>query len=153
MACNKYKNCHYKSAVQFYSNNVQPFLTTNIITNPVALDIGSKVTDTGMSIDEGTNSLTIENTGLYRFSANATILGAVAGDAYVAMTLDGVVMPETLKRVSLTTADYTNVSLETVRQLSTCCGISNHIIGYIVYSDATASGSVTALSGNAIKLA
>lgn len=154
MACSKYKNCHYKSAVQFYNTATQPILATNISTNPVTVELGSKVTDTGVSLDFETNSIEVLTSGLYRFSADVDFSGGTIGEITVAMTLNGSILPETITTQTIsTTGTASTLNIETVRQLSTCGLVSNYILGIIAYSDGTAIGSISKISGNAVKLA
>ena len=154
MACDRYKNRNYKSAMQFFNTADQDILATNTVTNPVVVDLGGTVTDTGCAFDFNARRVQVNTSGLYRFSANVNIAGITAGLVTVAMTLDGVVLPETLKTVNIGVAGTErDLQIETIRRLSTCCNIEDHNIGIIVYSDGTAVGTVDNVSGNALKLA
>lgn len=154
MSCRNYKNRNYKSAVQFSNTVDQDILATNTVTNPVYAELGDAVTDTGIAFDLLTRSVRVNANGLYRFSANVNIVGGTAGLVTLAMTLDGVPMPETIKTVDIGAATTeVVVPLETVRSLSTCCALSERLIGIVTYSDGTAVGTIDNVSGNAIKLA
>lgn len=154
MACNNYKNRNYKSALQFYNTTDQDILATNTVTNPVYVELGDAITDTGIAFDLLTRSVRVNANGLYRFSANINIVGGTGGLVTVVMTLDDTPMPETRKTVNIGAATTeVEVSMETVRRLATCCALSEHTIGVIAYSDGTAVGAIDSVSGNAIKLA
>jgi hypothetical protein len=154
MACNNYKNRNYKSALQFFNSTDQDILATNTVTNPVSVELGDEVTDTGIAFDLLTRSIRVNANGLYRFSAIVNIVGGTAGLVTVAMTLDGNTLPETAKTVDIGGATTeVAVPLETVRRLSTCCALSEHNIGIVAYSDGTAVGAIDSVSGNAVKLA
>ena len=58
---NRYKTTHYKSSVQFYGNTPQEILATTLITNPLTLALGNRVTDTGCAIDFCANDISIES--------------------------------------------------------------------------------------------
>lgn len=154
MACNNYKNRNYKSAVQFLNTIDQDITATDIVTNPVYIELGDAITDTGIAFDLLTRSIRVNANGLYRFSAILNIVGGTAGFVTVAMTLDGIPLQETIKTVDIGAATTEiAVPLETVRRLNTCSALSEHLIGIVVYSDGTAVGTVDNVSGNAIKLA
>lgn len=150
---NRYKTTHYKSSVQFYGTTPQDILATTLITNPLTLALGNRVTDTGCAIDFRTNDISIESNGLYRASADVEVVGTTAGDVTFALTLNGEILPETLRTVTLVAGASQIVPLETVRNLNTCCQFTSRNIGIIAFSDGTGVGTVTRLSGNVIKLA
>ncbi len=150
---NRYKTKNYKSAVQFYNSTSQPIVTTDILTSPVILSLGTRVTDTGIAIDFDNNGLDIEASGLYRVSANLDILGVTAGNVTFAMTLNGQILPETLRTVTAVAGISEIVPLETVRTINICCGTSDFNFSIIAFSDGTGEATVEQLSGNAIKLA
>lgn len=150
---NNYKNCHYKSAIQFQSTALQNILATTLVTNPLALTFGDKVTDTGVAIELGNTSAEIETSGLYRISANIGFDGVTAGVITFAFTLNGQVMPETIRTIDAVAGVAEVIPIETIRALHTCCGIEDYTIGVIAYSDGTGVGNVVRLSGNVVKLA
>lgn len=154
MSCKDYKNRNYKSAIQFYNDTDQDITAANIVTNPVTVQLGDVVTDTGIAFDIGTRTIRVNANGLYRFSAILNIVGGTAGIVNVAMTLDGIPMPETIKRVDIDTATTERiVPLETIRRIMTCCSVEQHNIGIVAWSDGTAVGAIDTVSGNALKLA
>ena len=150
MACN---NRNYKSAVQFYDSTQQPILATNLVANPVVFDFGTKVTDTGCAIDLDGNTIEIDASGLYRISADINVVGVTAGNLTFAMTLDGNILPETIRTQTMIAGNTMTVPIETIRRVSTCAAFDRHNFGIIAYSDATGAGTVTRISGNAVKLA
>ena len=132
---NRYKTTHYKSSVQFYGTTPQEILATTLITNPLTLALGNRVTDTGCAIDFGANDISIESNGLYRASADVEVVGTTAGDVTFALTLNGEILPETLRTVTLVAGASQIVPLETVRNLNTCCQFASRNIGIIAFSD------------------
>lgn len=147
------RNRNLRSAIQFYNASAQPIAATNLISNPLQFALGNKVTDTGSAIELDAFGIDIESSGLYRISADIDVAGIAAGDITFALTLDGQIMPETIRVITMV-ANITKVfSIETIRSLGVCCSITDHNISVIAYSDGTATGTVTRLSGNAIKLA
>lgn len=154
MSCNKNKNRNYKSALQFYNSISQEIAATNILTNPLVLDLGLSTTDTGCAFDFNSRNINVNVGGLFRFSSDVSIETTAAGNLTIAMTLDGNVIPETVKTVTVTaTTTASVIHLETIKSLKTCCGVENHNIGIVVISDGTVVGNVVDVSGNALKLA
>lgn len=97
---NRYKNAHYKSAVQFYNSTDQEILATNTLTNPVIFSLGGRVTDSGVAIDFSNSDVGIEASGLYRISFNIDVLGDTAGDITFAIAENGIILPETISTIS-----------------------------------------------------
>lgn len=154
MACKNYKNRNYKSAIQFLNTTDQDILATNTVLNPVLVELGDEILDTGIAFDLMTRGIRVNANGLYRFSANVNIVGGTAGLVTVALTLDGNPLQDTVKTVDIGGATTeVDVSIETLRRLSTCCALTEHTIGVIAYSDGTAVGTIDNVSGNAVKLA
>lgn len=154
MACNKYKNKNYKSAVEFYNTVTQTLATTNTATNPLTLNlVSSTVTNTGVAIDLEPSAIDIECSGLYRVYADIEFTSTAAGIITMALTLDGVVLPETIKVRTVGTTGSIFVATETIRRVQTCCALEQHRFGVVVYSDGAATGTIDRVSGNAVKLA
>lgn len=155
MACNnRYKNKNYKSAVEFYNTPAQALATTNTIANPLIVNlVGNVVTDTGIAIDLEPNAIDIECTGLYRVYADIEFTSTAGGIITMALTLNGEILPETIKIRTVGATGTIFIPTETVRRVHTCCALENYKFGVIVYSDGTATGTVDRVSGNAIKLA
>lgn len=149
---NRYKNSHYKSAVQFYNSTDQEILATNIATNPVIFGLGSRVTDTGISIDFNSFDIGIESSGLYRISANLDVLGVTAGDVTFAIADNGIILPDTISTITAVADISELISLETIREFNVCCN-SDHNLSIVAFSDGTGVATVERLSGNAVKLA
>ena len=151
MACNKYKNRNYKSALQYFNTTAQAVAATDLAVNPVIIDLGATVTDTGAAFDFKGRSFDVCYSGLYAFETDITIDGTAAGDVTFAIVLDGVVLPETVRTITQVADVEKVVHLSTVRQLKTCCSISEHNVYLIAYSDGTGTGTIVQVSGNAIK--
>jgi len=150
---NRYKTKCYKSAVQFFNTTDQEILATNIVTNPVTLALGSRVTDTGIALDFNAFDVDVEASGLYRFSVSLDTLGVTDGDITFAIAENGQVLPETLSTITAVAGITKLVTFETIRAINVCCGLSDHNFSIVAYSDGTGVATVTRLSGNAVKLA
>lgn len=150
---NRYKTKCYKSAVQFYNSTSQAIAATDLITSPVILNLGSRVTDTGIAIDFNSSDIDIEASGLYRISASLEILGVTGGDITFGIALNGQLLPETLNTVTAVAAISEIVSFETVRAINVCCGNTDYNFTIVAFSDGTGAASIERLSGNAVKLA
>lgn len=154
MSCNKYKNRNYKSALQTYNGASQAVAATNTVTNPVILNLGGKITDTGCGFDYCNGGfVNVETSGLFKFESQVEIVATTGGTFTVAMLLDGVVLPETVRRIGIATGGVGQVPIATRRTLKTCCNLSEHNISIIIYSEGTAVGNVTNIAFNAIKSA
>lgn len=149
----RYKNKNYKSAVQFYNSTSQPIVATDIITTPVILSLGSRVTDTGCSIDLNSLDVDVETSGLYRISATLDVLGVTGGDVSFAIALNGQVLPETLNTITAVAGISELISFETIRVINTCCVNNDFNFSIVAFSDGTGEATVERLSGNAVKLA
>lgn len=146
------KNCHYKSALQWFNSTVQNLLATVLVTNPIILGLGGIITDTGVAIERGFNSIGVKASGLYRISADITSVGVTDGDITFAVAKDGVILPETAKTISAVAGISKVVQLETVRYFNNCLSVNNNLT-IVAYTDGTGVTDVTAVSGNIIKLA
>lgn len=154
MSCNKYKNKNYKSAVEFYNTATQTLATTNTATNPLTLNlVGNVVTNTGVAIDLEANAIDIECSGLYRVYADIEFTSTAGGIITMALTLNGEILPETIKTRTVGATGTIFIPTETIRRLHTCCTLDQYNFGLILYTDGTATGTVGRVSGNAVKLA
>lgn len=149
----RYKNKNYKSAVQFYGSAPQEILATALVTQPIILSLGTKVTDTGCAIDFNSNSVEIEASGLYRISVSLDVLGVTAGDITFAIALNGEILPETLNTITAVAGSSELVSFETIRTINLCCALTEANFTIVAFSDGTGVATVRRVSGNALKLA
>lgn len=150
MSC-KLKNAHYKSTEQFYTTANVEVGAANTVANPIALaNVNGirTVTDTGVSIDDWT----ILATGTYRLSGDVVLEGITAGVVSIAITRDGVILPETVRSATVDAGETASLHTETVRYYETCCSIK-HVMDLILYTDGTAVATSTMMAGNIIKLA
>ena len=150
---NRYKCRNYKSAVQFYNSGTQAIEDTDIVTSPVILALGSRVTDTGVAIDFNSFDVDVDNSGLYRISATLDVLGVTAGDVTFAIALNGQILPETINTITAVAGISELVSFETIRVVNACCVNSDFNFSVVAFSDGTGEATVERLSGNALKLA
>lgn len=152
MSC-RYKNKNYKSSIQFYGTSPQLLTATSLIANPITVNLGGKVTDTGLAFDFSSNSIEVECSGLYRFSADVNIEGTVAGNVFFAIALNGVVLPETIRTITTAAAIYREIHTETVRPINVCNSLSEYNFSIVAWSDGTGTTTIQRVAGNAIKLA
>lgn len=143
------KSCHDKSCQRFYNNNSQA-IEANASTQLVIA--GTKVVDSGISIETEPQNYTTLKTGLYHISGDVTINATAAGVAVLQVFMDGVAMPCTKKTISLI-AGNNNIHTETDICISACCCDVSHTFTFVITTDATATGSVTEFCSGMLKLA
>lgn len=151
MACgnNRHKTCHDKSCQRFYNNNIQ--------TLPVSTDLqliieGSRVVDSGISIETQNQTYTILKTGLYHITADVTLESLAPGDVVFQAYMDGVPLPCT-KRSRTVAVGYNPIHTETDLELDGCCCDVTHTITFRLQSDAAVNGSVIEFCSGVLKLA
>lgn len=150
MAC-KLKNAHYKSTEEFYTTANVEVGAANTVSNPISLmnTNGIRiVTDTGVAIEDGI----ILATGTYGLSGDVVLEGITAGVVSIAITKDGVILPETIRSATVDAGATASLHTETVRYFETCCSIK-HVMDLILYTDGTAVATATLMAGNIVKLA
>lgn len=150
---NRYKCKNYKSAVQFYNSTAQEITATDIVTSPVILALGTRVTDTGIATDFNAFDVDIDASGLFRISADIDVLGVTAGDISFGIALNGQILPETLSTITAVADISEIIHFETIRTINVCYGLDEHTFSIVAYSDGTGVATVERLSGNAVKLA
>lgn len=148
---NRYKNRNYKSALQFYNATQQLLTATSLVANPITVDLGGKVTDTGLAFDFSDNSISVECSGLYAIEADVNITGTVAGDVYFAIALNGIVLPETIRTITTAPAIYREIHTSTVRVLNAFNTTNEFSI--VAWSDGTGTTTIERVAGNITKLA
>lgn len=111
------KNPHYKSAVETYNTATQALTTTP---SPLGLT-GTVLTDTGVSLSPEQAAIKINNSGLYKATANVQALATAAGSVVIALYMDGVLLPET-QRTTTAAADSTiSITSDMLRSVQCCC--------------------------------
>lgn len=143
--CNLKSN-HYKSCRQFYNAATQAVGTSFA---PLALT-GAEVTDTGVSIGMNGNAIQIEHSGLFRISGTISFLATTAGVVTAEMYINGIPASETM-RIRTVEVGNNQIDFETIRSFRTMCGQNPQNVQFMIMTDGTAAGSVTFVSGNAIK--
>lgn len=149
---NRYKDTHYKSTTQFYNTAVQNVLATNLVGNPLTLNLGGEVTDTGCAINFQQTLIDIESRGLYDVDIDLIVEGVTAGDVTLAITNNGVILPETVRTLNVVATVAEVITLGTVRLFNVCCGADTNL-RVIAYSDGTGVANVNLVSGSVVKLA
>lgn len=150
---NRYKNRNYKSAIQTYNGANQPILATDIVSNPITVNLGGTITDTGCAIKRDFDGFDIEYSGLYRISYDANIAATTAGAVTIGLLINGTLVPETLKTNTVAAAGAEEVSAETIRVLNICNAVSDFNVQVVAYSDGTFVGAIDNISANIVKLA
>lgn len=149
MACSSSnKSCYAKSCLRYYNNSAQAF--TEI---PTTLAIaGSRVVDSGISIEADASSYTVVKKGLYHISADVEFL-STAGEVTFQAYLDGVALPCTLTKIT-GVADIEKVGhLETDLQFDSCCCNVNHTITFVISGATGVTGTVNHLCTGVTKIA
>lgn len=131
------KNPHYKSAVETYNTATQTLSTTP---TPLGLT-GTVLTNTGISLDPEQAAVKINNSGLYRASANAQALATAAGDVVVALYLDGVLLPETQRTVTAAADATVTLTADMLRSIP--CDCNAHTLQLYAWVVGTAAANVT----------
>lgn len=131
MSCgNSVKNKNYKSCARYYNNNAQ----TVAVGGTTQLALGTRVVDTGVSIENDLQSLTTLTKGLYHIAADIAIDTVTAGDVVFAVYMDGVQLPCTYKPLTLVADSRIGVHTETDLYLDACCCSVNHTFTFVVTS-------------------
>lgn len=138
MSCsNSVKNRNMKSCARYYNNNTQ----TLTVGNTLQLALGTKVVDTGVSIEAQPQSLTTTTKGLYHISADIALDTVTAGNVTYSVYMDGVQLPCTLKPLTLVADSEISVHTETDLYLDACCCSVSHTFTFVLTST-TGAGTV-----------
>lgn len=151
MSCSgrNHKNCNYKSCQRYYNNNPQAVAVSS---NVQLIIEGTKVVDTGVSIETYPQNYTTLKTGLYHISGDVVVTATAAGLATLQVYMDGIPLPCTLKPITLAVG-ANPVHTETDLQIDGCCADVSHVFTYVLTTDATATGNVTQFCSGIVKLA
>lgn len=151
MSCGnaRHKTCHDKSCQRYYNNNIQ---TLPVNTDLQLIIEGTKVVDTGISIETEPMNYTTVKTGLYHFSGDVIINLTASGVVIFRMLMDGVVLPCTVRTITAGTG-YSEIHTETDLELDGCCCNVSHTFTFEIVTDATATGTVTQFCSGITKLA
>lgn len=143
------KRPNYKSCVRYYNNIDQPFTINS--TNQLVL-AGSRVVDTGVSIDTQPSSYTITTKGLYHLSADIVVNATVAGDLDLNFYMDGVKLPCTYTQNTLRVG-YNSIHTETDLDIDSCCCNVSKNITLVITTYAAATGDVVHVCSGITKIA
>lgn len=139
------KNQYAKSCVRV--SNAVPQVVTDTAT-PLVLR-GVTAVDSGCAITLDTSSVTINKSGLYRFSADLVFTPSAAGTFTVQLYNNGIPVASALSRDGAESGNTAPMHIDTELCLSACCA-SKPVITLVVSGVA---GSVTNVSFGAVKLA
>lgn len=138
MGCgNRNKNACQKSCVRYYNNVAQTLAATTTV--PLVLS-GSRVVDTGISIEVENQSYTIVKPGLYHIAADVDVNLTTAGDIVLQGYMNGVPLPCTTRNVTGTDG-HNLVHSETDLAIGGCCDISKAIT-WTIQSVGVAVGTI-----------
>lgn len=140
------RNAYQKSTQCAYNNAIQA-----VVSDGTTLELlGTKVSDTGISIETTENTFRILRSGVYRFSIDVNFTaGATAGTVRLQL-FNGIAPLPCSNSVTSVAADSSEtMHIETVIPLNSCCGNIPNISAQV----SGLAGTVTHLCANAIKLA
>lgn len=151
MSCgnNRHKTCRDKSCQRYYNNNRQPLAVSTELQLVIE---GTRVVDTGISIDTQNQSYTTLQRGLYHITGDVTVESLAAGDVIFEVYMDGVPLPCT-KRSRTVAIGFNPIHTETDIYLDGCCCDVTHTFTYRLTSDAAVNGSVIEFCSGVLKLA
>lgn len=149
-ASGKHKTCRDKSCQRFYNNNVQELTAGEEIQLVIA---GTRVVDTGISIETEPQNYTTLKTGLYHFAGDVVIEGTAGGVAVLQMYMDGVPLPCTKRTRTIPATGYVEIHTETDLELTGCCCDVSHTFTFRITTDSTATGNVIEFCSGVVKLA
>lgn len=152
MACgnSRHKTCRDKSCQRFYNNNAQALAAGTATQLVIA---GSRVADTGISIETQPQSYTTLKTGLYHIAGDVVVEGSAGGTAVLQVYMDGVALPCTKRTRTIPATGYVEIHTETDLELDGCCCDVNHTFTFVITTDATATGDVIEFCSGVLKLA
>lgn len=142
MAC---KNRYAKSCVRGYNNNPQ-VVTAALTTLNI---LGTPVVDNGCSLDLNTSGITVDNSGLYHFSADVIFTPTGAETLTVQLYKDGVALPCAIAQVTTVADTITTLHVETDLCLGVCC--ANKPV--ITVTTSGVAGTVNSVCMGGLKLA
>lgn len=149
MSCSaSLKNAHMKSCARYYNNNAQAVA----VGTTTQLALGTRVVDTGVSIENDLQSLTTLTKGLYHISGDIAIDTVTAGNVVFAVFMDGVQLPCTVKPLTLVADSEIGVHTETDLYLDACCCSVSHTFTYVITST-TGAATVNNFCAGITKLA
>lgn len=151
MSCGsrKNKNCYAKSCQRYYNNNAQVLDAGETLQLVIA---GNRVVDSGISIETQPQNFITVKTGLYRISGDVVISPTAAGDVTLAVYMDGVQLPCTLRTITLGTGTR-EVHTETDLELDGCCCDVEHSFAFVLISPGAGAGTVIESCYAMLKLA
>lgn len=151
MSCGngRHKTCHDKSCQRFYNSTSQALPVSSTVQLAIA---GTKVVDSGISIETEPMNYTTVKTGLYHFAGDVIINMTAGGVVVFRMLMDGVVLPCTVRTFTAGTG-YREIHTETDLELDGCCCNVAHTFTFEIVTDATATGTVTQFCSGITKLA
>ena len=151
MSCGNNNSCG-KSVARYYNNTTQTFAADSTTTLAV---FGNLVVLNGNAISEYNNGYTILKAGTYRISADIVVTGSAAGLLTFQVYLDGLLLPCTVRKQSISAGSTTSIHTETEINFNKVCPCSsnvNHKIIFALVTDAAAAGTVDNLCTGVTKI-
>ena len=152
MSCGNDNNSCCKSVACFYNDVAQTFAAD--ATTPLIIS-GNRVVLNGKGIDVFNNGYTILKSGIYRISGDVVVTGSAAGLLTFQVYLDGLLLPCTVRKKSITSCGTTTIHTETIIDFDKVCPCTNNVNHRIVFAlvtDAAAAGTVDNLCTGVTKL-
>lgn len=152
MSCGNSNNSCCKSVACFYNDVTQTFAAD--ATTPLIIS-GNRVVLNGKGIDVFNNGYTILKSGIYRISGDVVVTGSAAGLLTFQVYLDGLLLPCTVRKESITSGGTTTIHTETIIDFNKVCPCTNNVNHRIVFAlvtDAAAAGTVDNLCTGVTKL-
>lgn len=151
MSCGNTNSCG-KSVARFYNNVAQAFAADS---TTVLVISGNQVVLNGKGISAYNNGYTILKAGIYRISADAVVTGSAAGLLALQVYLDGLLLPCTVRKQSITADATTSIHTETeidFNKVCPCTSDVNHRITFVLVTDAASAGIVDNLCTGVTKI-
>lgn len=145
-----HKNCNYKSCQRYFNNNSQP-IAADTATQLVIK--GTKVVDTGISIETEPQNYSTVKTGLYHIAGDIMVAGTANGTAVAQIYMDGVPLPCTKRTRTISANAFVEIHTETDLELDGCCCDVSHTFTFVITTDETAAGNVVEFCSGMLKLA
>lgn len=143
MSC---KNKNYKSAQVALNTATQTIAAAG--TSIVVL--GSKLTDTGCSIETNSAGFRIESSGLYRIRYVITFAAAAAGTLTAQLYRDGLALPCTLVQDTVASGSAYTIAVEApALVVGACCNVHPNITATV----GGVAGTVNYVCASAVRLA
>lgn len=141
MSCSsrRNKNCNRVSCQRYYNREPQALAAGATLQLTIA---GTRVVDSGISIDTQPQAFETLKTGLYHLAADVVIEAEAAGTVTLQYYMDGVALPCTLRTFTLAATGDREIHTETDLELTGCCCDVSHTFTLVMTSPDAGAGTV-----------